>query len=615
MRRNKPVSTRGRTVEPTQATYARRPRRDEILSNTSWSSSSRVSGNQRAISERTLKAGPEGEEPELDLYEYGDPMAHSRYSSRDNQYAHVRWRYEISTEDADGLREATRQDNDLMYKTIKALTMISGSRVLLLASGSSSFVTRVARLGPSVLEVVDVSEAVCARVSAMVAAADVDVTTEVRVIKDDALAHVMASGDYFDLIVCTHAIGQICKDELMVSTLITECVDRLAPGGLLVCDHHVGFTSRRDTPMKEIQDDRIRYLASGCGKFVDDINYELPGVLEGCVRRATWASPGGSRYLQQWEYFAWEKISVDDRGKAVIVEPLSYKGLGSVSDIGDNDDPSVFDLLYPSSARGVKLPLVGGDESSILPQNMMPKIDGEAAVVMLSEEVCTFVTALHTGTFTVDSYFPDMVMATGELVRTSAKTYIIVLTGLMSIGDKRTDVMSGHWLNWLYDNTVGLVSAGIICNTPGFVPHVNGNVLSLPKAPNGRSIPVDGINVKVGDRWNRFFKPTSTLSIDTTKAATAAMFGSLRRTASLVSLRETREFADGMSADSAHMVSEYGIAISGHRVSMRLIRERPDKRSPDDVGKMNLFMMAVSFAKNGPPVVRVSDLVKFAGVG
>lgn len=570
---------------------------------------SQSSGSSSFVSRVHQKSDEMQGGEELELYEYGDPLeALEEPRPRpvlDDTMHHTR----ISDEQLQRVRHCNSSDSRLMTEVLRSLVMVNGADVLVLACGTSGLTRRLAEHSPARLDIVDIDEDAIQRACYGLKRAGLDTTTEISAYVDDAATFAKNSQSKYDLIICIHAIGQICRDQQSVDEYIADCRDILNEGGHLIVNHHVGFTERNGTRIQDMEDDAERYMAGGLGKFDSDANYRIDPTLTGCATRATWSTVGAESVFQTWEYRVFERLGPVERDVFTLVEPISYSRLQPMPTIERAENPGLFDLLYPVSARGIKTPVSASDESSIPRSRMMPKFDGEPAMVILGDEVCTVVSANYSGSFKAPFYQADIVCATAELCVTSMGDRVAVVTGVLSIGEKRCDPASEFWLAWARKNLVDLMAVGIVCNTPGLVKDILDDRLSFPGAPRGRSVAVDGVNVRVGERWNKFMKGLSTVSIDATEADMTHCLTTIAELPPRVRL-VAQPWDDGDTG-----VMEYRVRQAGESFELAPFRARRDKSASDYDGKILVFLRGLDFLLSAAGPRSTRRLVQFLETG
>uniref|UniRef100_A0AAU7YCF6 Methyltransferase n=1 Tax=Exserohilum turcicum polymycovirus 2 TaxID=3229046 RepID=A0AAU7YCF6_9VIRU len=618
----RPGSTRPSTTLPLG-----RPRR--APSNFSTASLARSS----TASVSTTRHGPSKEKPtaKLELYEYGDPTGEflrefNHVPSRPADDNHLRY---ISQETLDRVRSVERLAGRTLVGTASSLVPVNGARVLLLACGRGATIASFAKLGPCSLTLVDIDPSTVRSAVERVSEVGQSATVNVFPVVSDAWSFVRDTDELYDLIVCVHSIGQIIKhDPTGIESFVSDVSALLAPGGVMIMDEHLGFTDADSPAPHSVESREDRYVATGLGGFVDDVNYLLPRVVPGCVRRADWVTPGHPHDMQRWLYMAWERHSDDSTISAPA--PVSYPRLQALPVCGAVTDKTLFELTYPRAARGVKVPLARDDRRTVRPGRLMPKIDGTAAVLLFDGDVALFAGPEMGGIFYLPFVFDSVRICTAELVLSSSGDYLLFVTGVIDKDGRPVDPNSNAELRELDEFQDLLSEVGIIVNTPSLIGFVSGNTLSLPRSPAGRTVPVDGVNLLSGGRWGRFFKPSSTLSIDTSAADWPVLADELSGTISLL-----RPFGDtaspdfpapiapGPAPDGSHkaapdpnLIYELGIRVDGTTARLVQMRRRPDKGGTDQLGKVVAFLCSVTRVTPIAAEVRnASQLIKFLNTG
>nr|WEW73496.1 methyltransferase [Alternaria alternata polymycovirus 2] len=596
-----------------------------------FSTSSLARSSSASVS--TTRQGPSKERPpvSLELYEYGDPVTEF---SREFHYVPVRpdddqhLRY-LTRESLDQIRSVERLAGRTLVGTASSLVPVNGARVLMLACGRGATIASIAKLGPCSLTLVDsdpdVVRGAVERVSEVGQSATVNVFPAVS----DAWAFCRDNDETYDLIICVHSIGQIIKSSPHdIDLFVSDVASNLAPGGIMILDEHLGFTDFDSPAPQSISDRTDRYVATGLGGFMDDANYLLPRIVPGCVRRADWVTPGRPHEMQRWLYMAWERYS-DDPSVAPPA-PISFPRLKALPFCGPTNDKTLFELTYPRASRGVKVPLARDDRRTVRPGRLMPKIDGTPAVIIFDGDVALFSGPEMGGVFFTPVVFDVTRICTAELVLSSSGDYLLFITGVIDKGQRPVDPNSNAELREMDQFQEQLSEVGIIINTPSLIGHVSGNTLILPRSPAGRTVPVDGVNLLSGGRWGKFFKPSSTLSIDSSLADWPLLANELAGTTKLL-----RPFggpdppvfpgsvpmataADGSPAvnGDVNAIHELGIQIDGTVARLVHLRRRPDKDASDRLGKVVAFLCAVSRLTPVAAEARtVSMLIKFLNTG
>jgi len=568
------------------------------------STASLATSDNRTVG-RTATAAPDAADRQpLELYEYGDPLAEFEapvrvinFEERDEPHLRL-----LTKETLDLIRRTERVATKTLIHTAASLVPINGAKVLLLASGRGTAVSTIAKMGPAELTVVDCNPDVISDAVALVRQIGQSSSVSLFPVVADAREFCADTDDTYDLIICVHSIGQILKDGGDIEDFSTSVASILAPGGIMILDEHMGFTDVDSPPPVCVGDATDRYVATGLGGFRSDVNYLLPRAIPGCIRRSEWITPGKPHPMQRWFYIAWEKRD-DSLVGVVPPAPVAYTTLGRLPSCGPVDSPVLFELSYPRAARGVKIPVGREDRRVVSPGRLMPKINGEAAVLVLYDDVAVFTGPTLGGTFFLPIVFDVPLMCTAEVVLSSAGDYLLFVTGVLDRGGRPVDPASNAALRTLDKCQQQLMAVGIIINTPSLVPHIRNDTLFIPGSPAGRTVPVDGLNMMCGGRWNRFFKPMSTLSVDVTLSAWADLTDQASETTSLL-----RPFGDkfvpalpqrpadsvvGAQQGAEEMVYEVGIMMDGTRPKPVFLRKRRDKDRPDGLGKFLVFLSSV----------------------
>ncbi|AII80569.1 hypothetical protein JT07_s3gp1 [Cladosporium cladosporioides virus 1] len=602
---------------PSVQNMSRRPetrRRASVLSTTSLATSS-----NRSVSV-TAQRGPQVQpKAPLELYEYGDPVAQFSNEFRHNPQGvsdavHLRY---LTQEQLNSVRADERRAGRALVDMSSALVPVNGARVLILACGRGATIAAIARYGPASMTLVDSNPDVVAGALEQVERIGQSASVNVFPVVDDAWSFARSDDGAYDLILCVHSVAQIIKSSPSGSEGFANDVSQLlAPGGILIMDEHMSFTDVDGVAPAGVSDRADRHIATGLGKFNDDVPYMLPRVLPGCARRAEWVTPGNPHPMQRWFYIAWEKRS--DRENVRPPAPTTFPRLAPLPACGPVSDPVLFELSYPRASRGTKLPISRDDRRVVQPGRLMPKVDGTAAVLLLDGSL-----ALHSGpkmggAFRLPCHFDVPTLCTAELVLSSSGDYLLFVTGVIDRGGRPVDPSSNAELRTLDGLHDYLSEVGIIVNSPDLIPHVSGNTLVIPGSPAGRTVPVDGVNLLANGRWGRFFKPSSTLSIDVAADDWAIIKGDLVET-----FRLTRPFGNQGSPDFPRLgpansggVVEVGVEFDGLMPHLRPLRGRPDKRSSDKTGKVLAFLSAlVRIAPIAVEVSTTSRLINFLNTG
>ena len=98
--------------------------------------------------------------------------------------------------------------------------------------------------------------------------------------------------------------------------------------------------------------------------------------------------------------------------------------------------------MYPSIARGHKIPLAREDFRSVPASHMMPKLDGQAAMVVIDGDCCVIVSATHAATFGLPVSINTRIAATAELLTSQHGDNYACITGVVSVGDMLCDPAS-----------------------------------------------------------------------------------------------------------------------------------------------------------------------------
>nr|UVX28932.1 MAG: putative methyltransferase [Ustilaginoidea virens polymycovirus 1]WSP07093.1 putative methyltransferase [Ustilaginoidea virens polymycovirus 1] len=562
----------------------------------------------------------------LELHEYGDPVGefvreHNYNPRSESDDGHLRY---LTRAQLDQMRAVERLAGRALVSTAASLVPINGARVLLLASGRGATIAQIAKMGPCALTLVDASPDVIHGAVERVRAVGQSATVNLFPVVSDAWDFCRTTDETYDLIVCVHSIGQIVKARAgAVEEFISDVAAILAPGGLLVVDEHLGFTDPAGATPGQVEDRVERYVATGLGRFPDDVNYLLPRAVPDCIRRAEWVTPGAPPPMQRWSYMAYERRSRSEAPPPLA--PVSYPRLAPLPVCGPVTDSVLFELAYPRASRGVKVPLARDDYRTVGPGRLMPKIDGTPAVLLLDGDVALFSGPKMGGLFYLPFSFPVRRVCTAELVLSSSGDYLLFVTGVIDRDDTPVDPNSNAELRMLDEYQDALSTVGILINTPCLISSVSGNTLTIPRSPAGRTVPVDGVNVLSGGRWGKFMKPSTTLSIDVTPADWPLLADELKSTTSVFrpfnstslpafpSAVRAGSRAPSPSVDAeVNAVHELGVRMDGLNPVLVPMRPRPDKSGSDSLGKVVVFCSAVlRISAIAGEVRNVSQVVRY----
>nr|WBL45229.1 methyl transferase [Metarhizium brunneum polymycovirus 1] len=575
------------TAPPPRSTEAERPtttsRRPSTvvseLSNLALSSRSRTTTLRRY-------SQPEGGEVTLPftLFEFGFPDAELAPLKPSPQFTDEGGERFMNSDAGKQLRRTERLYSAMQRQFINRSVRLAGSSLLVLGCGSSKELIPLLRRGVATAVFVDISQAALDRLRGNLIAEGITATTDVDFIAADAWDYIgMADGLGFDVIMATKCLGLIVGADPVnrkVPDFIEMAASALSHDGSLFVDHHLAF-SQPGKEGKRIVDEcppDLVPLATIGGRYSQDVCYSCDVECPEMTKVATFSSPRADHLVQSWQFFHYRRHAHE---AARARQTLSAHRPAAPSELAlpSEDMPidSTVDTMIPVNAKGVKRIVVPSDILSHDISRARVKFDGSPGVLVLDGSLGLFLSP--NANFCVDlprSVEPTITLM-AELVRTSAAFGVLVATGLVAIGERRSDPLDQTAFNSVVPAIEKLLPAGIMPSVPELIRYVDQGVVRLTSSKGVvLKLPVDGVQLHIAGRNGVFVKTASDNSVD----AKSSDAEKLLLTA--YDAIGTGDLVPTVDTDSRPGVFEYR-RVEGTHV-WRQGRFRPDKSSSDGVG-------------------------------
>jgi hypothetical protein len=428
---------------------------------------------------------------------------------------------------------------------------------------------------------VDVSQEALNDLHDILSAAGLMARLEVELVCMDAWDYLTECDESdFDIIIATKCIGLVLGsgDGRTSNGFFDLVTPLLAPDGSFFCDHHLAFASPLDNGKKivDVVPPALRPLATIGGRYSADVCYSLSGGHPDLDQVSTFTSPRGEHNVQVWQFFHF-RLRHDPRAAStpVILSEKPTAPSEIPTPVKGTLDPFL-DASFPINARGSKRVPSQSDSRAHDISTTRVKFDGVPGVLSLTGDVAMLVTSTSTVAFRLPHALEPPLLLTAELVPTTTRTSVVVVTGCLSIGDVLVDPLSYPTLASLSSVIHPLKAAGIIINSPSLLRCLKGNTIELV----GRRgvvlrLPVDGLQLRTNGRDGVFVKPAPTCTIDSTPAEIANILSAAYHALGITSHPEV----DGSTGDGVY---EYVSAGDTH--VWRRGRSRYDKVKSDTVG-------------------------------
>lgn len=230
--------------------------------------------------------------------------------------------------------------------------------------------------------------------------------------------------------------------------------------------------------------------------------------------------------------------------------------------------------LTPAYTRGCKLVPWDGIEVGASRKPVYPKFDGVSSMLHIRDGICTACNvngvSVWSGPRFVGSYTFLAEECKGFVKGPEQDVSVFVIVGVMAVGLAQYDPNDMDVLvKTTEDLEKYLLRAGILVTSPSLMHALRGDTIGLSCNFRGSDatvfVPVDGINVAIGDRYGNFIKPPKKCTVDIDPGQLDDVNEALEM-AMLDTVVEQIEGGEG--------IGEY--ILKGRRL-VRL-RDRPDKK-------------------------------------
>ncbi|BCH36615.1 hypothetical protein [Aspergillus fumigatus polymycovirus 1] len=523
--------TRKRGVRSVPSTGSRGPppptrRPSETPSHPSTSGVSNLALSVRSRSTTTVAAsGPSGEKVVLpfSLFEFGfPPDMPSSPLPEDSQFKDEGGQRFMASEAGTILRRDDRRYAALQRQFIVRSVRLTGSSILVLGSGSSKSIIPLLRRGVATATFVDTSQAALDRMRRNLTEAGITATVDAQFVCCDAWDWI--SGDdqpLYDVVIATKCLGLIFSSDPAqrdVQSLLDYCSAILRDDGSVFVDHHLAFASLpHGTRVASAVEPELFDLATIAGRYADDVAYNAEVDHQDFDRVASFVSSAAAHLVQVWQFFHYRLKNV---GRAKPGATLSLHKAPCPTEF-PTPPPLEFDALadamYPVNGRGVKRIPTASDIKGHPYATALVKYDGEHGVLVLDGANATFISGRYRFARQLHLSVQPVLACTAELVPVSPQTSVLIITGLISLGDAFADPLDYEALRPLVPTLERLAPSGIVPTIPEHVRLVKGSAVHF-FGPHGSVLraPVDGVQVNTGGKAGVFIKPAAACTVDAT---------------------------------------------------------------------------------------------------
>jgi len=425
----------------------------------------------------------------------------------------------MASEDGKRLRASnsryTRDTRHFISRSIR----LAGSSALILGCGSSRSIIPLLQRGVRTAVFVDTSQPALDAMRANLEDQGVLATVEAYFVCEDAWTYV--EGDdapAYDFIIASKCLGLVFATDPMgrdAYGLLSLCASVLREDGSVFLDHHAAF--RGFAPGTRVCDVAGQYydLATIAGRYSDDVCYNASVSHPEFSQVGSIVPEYVSHEVQVWEMIHYRlrrrtpvpSLQVVSSRRAVVPVPFAMPPMLDFDETADK--------MYPVNAHGVKRIPTTDDHAGHPISTGLPKFDGYHGVLVLSGPNALFLSGRYRFTRRLPFAVEPKVLCVAELVPTSVATCVLVVVGLVSVGDAVADPLSLEALSSVAPALEQLAPAGIFPTSPDYLRSIKGDVVEvLDKRGQAVRMPVDGVQVTTCGRAGNFIKPVKFCTVD-----------------------------------------------------------------------------------------------------
>nr|AWY10947.1 methyltransferase [Sclerotinia sclerotiorum tetramycovirus-1] len=420
----------------------------------------------------------------------------------------------LSSPEGQELLRSERLYSRQTRRVLARVTQLRDAHIVVLGSGASRHLLSLFVYGPSRVTFVDPDQVVLARLQSIIAAERPDDLCTAEFSCMGAFQYLASGAPPASVIVMVKCAGLVLMNGRSVGEFFDLAAHALAYDGVLVVDHHIAYAGMSGK-VGDLAAPSDYDRATVCGRYADEVAYSMDIHHPEFDPVLSW-SPH-SNPVQGWKQFVYRKVggmrpelSTLDRGSVRPVVPFSVQPTGFDSDC---------DALVPPSTRGTKRVPVPSDRGKFSSAAILPKFDGTGGVLTVQGPGAVFISGTYRFALRLPKTYPTAIHASAELVRgdVTGKSQVVVVTGLLGLGDRHTNPQSLSGLALCRRVLGGLDAAGIVVNGSHMLDlfDYTCGVVRYPTADKRELLlPVDGLNCAIGDQLGNFYKLGSEWSVD-----------------------------------------------------------------------------------------------------
>ncbi|AYP71807.1 methyltransferase [Aspergillus spelaeus tetramycovirus 1] len=384
----------------------------------------------------------------------------------------------------------------------------------------------------------------------------------------------------YDVVIASKCLGLIYSadpSERDTMSLLDYCSQLLRDDGSVFIDHHLAYSRlEHGHRIVDATPPALLPLATIAGRYADDVSYTAEVQHPDFDQVANFVSSYVSHEIQVWQFFHYRLKNV---GRVKLGEPISVHKVPTPVEFPAPpklDYDPLADSMFPVNAKGVKRVPTPADIKGHPYKTALVKYDGSPGVVILDGPYAIFISGLYRFTRTLSFSVSPRTVLSGELVFPTASTSVVVLTGLISLGDAHADPLDYSALSPLVPILERLSVSGLVPTVPEHVRYLKGDRVTLPTGRGGAMrLPVDGVQLNTSGKSGVFVKPVHFCTVDATPSDAASAIADAYASLGVVEPPEV-EKVDGDGVYEFYRVSGTGL--------WRVARRREDKHLSDKPG-------------------------------
>ncbi|UOK20167.1 hypothetical protein [Diplodia seriata polymycovirus 1] len=521
----------------------------------------------------------------FNIFEFGFPKKpHGNQLPLRKQFRDKAGEEFMGSEAGAQLRALERKYSAVMRTYINRSARVTGSRLLVLGSGSSRGMIPILRRLPASAVFVDTNPDALTTLEDNLASVGLLGPIDASFVNQDAweyLAGVEVGS--FDLILATKCMGLVYAvnpKERFPDAFFAMASRALAEDGSVITDEHVAFTTQEHgTPVPSVVSPQDWALATIAGRYASDVCYTAQTTCTSLDLVAKLTFDSVDHGVQEWAAYHYRLRKVPRPSQSVVrtgmpSPPKAFRRPALL----EFDEAA--DARIPVNAKGVKRAPMPSDLCAHDLSRAMPKFDGHPGVVVIKRGTALFLGSRYRFVRELPIDVAMGVELVGELVFVGPEKAVVVITGLLAVGDARADPLSLDALNQVRPLVSAMGPAGFMLNSPDLLRGLSFDRVHLSSTwENGVGLPVDGVHVELAGRNGVFFKNAAENTID---ATAADVEGLLAEAYSILRLPPPSLALLTRAEDGG--VWEFTRDTRGH--SWMPVRPRPDKRNSDKVGSV-----------------------------